>query len=344
MLIEERKTDNKIEIQLKRKVKQFLDDFKWIDRILTDKEKENILFKAYALLIEDINSFVDRDPAAKSSHEYVLNSYSCFQALISYRIANSLYYSNKFSKGEEIILQQLARLISEEAKVKTGVEIHPGARIGSGFVIDHGFGTVIGETSVIGRECYLLQGVILGAGGISQNKEGKRHPSIGDEVQIGAFAKILGAITIGNKVFISPGCIITQDIPANSKVIVTNEYQVIKKEKNQNKNKNSIKIYGITVEERKYLQILGENFDGVLISLIDNENKLIKKLEIEVIEREKNRLKCAVKFDKQYRDDLTKIKLKFEIGINNSTILVNSLALRNFLFFNQLKALEQDLV
>lgn len=327
--------NDELRLILNRQADQILDDYKYLNQILTEQEKEKIIFQSCDLLIEDLKSFVERDPAAKGSYEYVLNSYNCFKAVISYRIANALYYySGEFKNGEEVVLQQLGRLISEDAKIKTGIEIHPAAQIGSEFVIDHGVGTVIGETCVIGKKCYILQGVILGACGISQNREGKRHPTIGDEVEIGAFAKLFGAITIGSNVLISPGSIITQDIPSNSKVVVINEYQVIKAE--ENPKYEGIKLYGVTLEKQQFLQILGENFEEVSVTLVDEENRLINSLEVTVVERTKNRLLCSVYFHKKYIDNINKIKLKLEKESNHSTLLVNSIALKNLLLLNQL--------
>ena len=333
--ISQQNTNNELRLILNIQTYQILDDYKYLDQILTEQEKENIIFQSCDLLIEDIKSFVERDPAAKGSYEYVLNSYSSFQAVMSYRIANALYYySGEFKNGEEVVLQQLGRLISEDAKIKTGIEIHPAAQIGSEFVIDHGVGTVIGETCVIGKECYILQGVILGACGISKNSKGKRHPTIGDEVEIGAFAKLLGAITVGSNVLISPGSIITEDIPSNSKVLVINEYQVIKAEENLKYEK--IRIYGVTLEKQHFLQILGENFEGVSVALVNEENLPINSLEITVVERNKNQILCSIYSRKKYMDNINKIKLKLEKNNNNSTLLVNSIALTKLLFLNQL--------
>lgn len=99
-----------------------------------------------------------------------------------YRIANAFYYYKTLKSGVEMqsVFRNVARKLSETSKVKTGIDIHPGAIIGEKFVIDHGVGTVIGETCVIGRSCYILQGVILGAEGIANNKAEKRHPTIGN--------------------------------------------------------------------------------------------------------------------------------------------------------------------
>ena len=139
---------------------------------------------------------------------------------MNYRIANFIH-----KNFDEEFFKIKARKISEHTKSITGIEIHPNATIGEYFIIDHGFGTVIGETSIIGDYCYILQGVILGSKGISNNNSNKRHPTIGNHVEIGAFCRLFGNITIGNNVFISPHNIITKDISNNTKVITKQHYE-----------------------------------------------------------------------------------------------------------------------
>jgi len=166
------------------------------------------------LLLKDLEAYVKKDPAAENNFNLVINSYTGFNALIGYRVANFI----RKNLLEEFY-QIKAREISENIKSKTGIEIHPNATIGEYFVLDHGFGTVIGETSVIGDHCYILQGVILGAKKISQNKNNKRHPTIGNNVEIGAFCRILGDINIGDNVFIAPYNVVTKDIKSNTKIV-----------------------------------------------------------------------------------------------------------------------------
>jgi serine O-acetyltransferase len=179
---------------------------------------------------EDLVALVARDPAAGNNPMAVLNCYLSLKAVAHYRIANALYKFTPSIDGSITQLQIVARQISESAKVITGIEIHPAATIGRWFTIDHGLGTVIGETTIIGDRAYILQSVILGGAKIAGNQLGQRHPIIGSGVQIGAFARVFGAITVGDNVVICPHAVITEDIPADSRVIVRTTNQIVKKQ------------------------------------------------------------------------------------------------------------------
>ncbi len=154
----------------------------------------------------DLASVVERDPAARSPWEVVL-VYSGLHALWTHRLAHWLW-----KRGFRLI----ARVLAQINRGLTGIEIHPGAVIGNGFFIDHGMGVVIGETSEIGEDVTLYHGVTLG--GTSLEK-GKRHPTIGDRVVIGAGAKVLGAITIGEDSRIGANAVVVRNVPPNSVVV-----------------------------------------------------------------------------------------------------------------------------
>ncbi|AFY92565.1 serine O-acetyltransferase [Chamaesiphon minutus] len=173
---------------------------------------------------EDLAILMHRDPAAGDDPLEVWETYLSLRAVANYRIANALYTY----KIGNLNLRAVARRISETTKVETGIEIHPGATIGRELVIDHGVGTVIGETTVIGDKCYLLQCIILGSTGIADNISGRRHPQLGDNVRVGGFVRVFGSIHIGDNVEISPWASIVEDIPANSRVVVKTINQVIK--------------------------------------------------------------------------------------------------------------------
>ena len=155
---------------------------------------------------EDIEAVMARDPAAKSRLE-VLLCYPGLKAIRAHRRAHRAY-----EKGHML----LARLISQRAKHKTGIEIHPGAVIGKRFFIDHGDGVVIGETTVIGDDVTLYQGVTLGGTG---KDTGKRHPTIGSGVTVGAGAKVLGPITVGDRSKVGAGSIVLKDVPPDCTVV-----------------------------------------------------------------------------------------------------------------------------
>ena len=154
---------------------------------------------------EEIKVIKERDPAIHSSLEVFL--YPSFKVMLGYRIAHKLY-KNKY--------YFLARWVSQRAARKTGIEIHPGARIGKGFFIDHGNGVIIGETTVIGNNVTLYQGVTLGGTG---KEHGKRHPTIESGVMIGAGAKVLGPITVGKNAKVAAGAVVVRDVEPNSTVV-----------------------------------------------------------------------------------------------------------------------------
>lgn len=152
---------------------------------------------------EDIDSVFARDPAARSVFE-VITCYPGFHARLMHRIAHWLWYAK---------LKWLARFLSHLGRFFTGIEIHPGATIGRRFFIDHGMGVVIGETAEIGDDCTLYHGVTLGG---TSWKEGKRHPTLGNGVVIGAGAKILGPITIGDGAKIGSNAVVVKNVPAGA--------------------------------------------------------------------------------------------------------------------------------
>ncbi len=155
---------------------------------------------------QDIEAARERDPAATSTLE-VIFAYPGFHARQLHRIAHGLH-----RRG----LRLPARVISHLSRAVTGIEIHPGAEIGDGLFVDHGMGVVIGETSVIGDDCHLYQGVTLGG---SSTKRVKRHPTLGNRVIVGAGANIIGAVNIGDGAKIGAGSVVVTNVPANATVV-----------------------------------------------------------------------------------------------------------------------------
>lgn len=154
---------------------------------------------------EEIAIIKERDPAIHSSMEVFL--YPSFKVMISYRRAHRHYLKGHYF---------WARLISQRAARKTGIEIHPGAQIGKGLFIDHGNGVIIGETTIIGDNCTLYQGVTLGGTG---KEHGKRHPTLGNNVMVSAGAKVLGSFKIGDNSKIGAGSVVLHEVPPNSTVV-----------------------------------------------------------------------------------------------------------------------------
>lgn len=154
----------------------------------------------------DIRAALKRDPAAVSRLEVVL-TYPGFHARQLHRLGHWLHRHG---------LRLPARLLSHVGRFLTGIEIHPGARIGEGLFIDHGMGVVIGETTVIGDDCHLYQGVTLGG---TSTKRAKRHPTLGKNVVVGAGAKIIGAVTVGDNAKIGAGSVVVTNVPENATVV-----------------------------------------------------------------------------------------------------------------------------
>ncbi len=154
---------------------------------------------------DEINIIRERDPAIHSNWEVFL--YPSFKVMLHYRLAHKLYLKKHYF---------LARWVSQRGARKTGIEIHPGAQIGKGLFIDHGNGVIIGETAVLGDDVTLYQGVTLGGTG---KEQGKRHPTVGNNVMISAGAKVLGSFTIGDNSKIGAGSVVLEEVPPGSTVV-----------------------------------------------------------------------------------------------------------------------------
>jgi serine O-acetyltransferase len=163
-----------------------------------------VYFIVFSVIVAiDVSKIMGRDPAARNPVEIFL-LYSGLHAVANHRIAHVFYKRKLFF---------IARLISQISRAITGIEIHPGAKIGKGFFIDHGMGVVIGETTVIGDNCTIYQNVTLGGTG---KDKGKRHPTIGDNVMIGSGAKVLGPFTVGSNSKIAANAVVLSEVPENS--------------------------------------------------------------------------------------------------------------------------------
>jgi len=154
----------------------------------------------------DIASIKERDPAAKSTFEVIL-TYSGLHAMLAYRVSHWFFEREFFT---------IARMISQVSRFFTGIEIHPGAKIGKGLFIDHGMGVVIGETAEIGDNCLIYQGVTLGGTG---KEHGKRHPTLGNNVMVGAGARVLGPFKVGDNAKIAANAVVLEEVPENATAV-----------------------------------------------------------------------------------------------------------------------------
>lgn len=174
--------------------------------------------------VNDLIAFSNKDPASRGSAELVAKGYTSYKAVLHYRLASWISKSFEDEFGHQA--DEIAMVISSRGKLQSGAEIHHRCAIGERFVLDHGYGTVIGETTCIGDDCYVLNGVTLGAVGIAGNYEGKRHPTIGSRVQVGAFSRIYGPVTVGDDVFIGPHTVIKENVPSGS-IITTKSHTTV---------------------------------------------------------------------------------------------------------------------
>jgi len=243
--------------------------------------------------MSDVIRFAKDDPAAKGSCTYVYDSYKGIRIMMYYRVANAILNWNALNYADKGTVKSIVRELCERGKVETGVDIHPLAQIGEGCVIDHGIGTrimansyegstvVIGETTIIGKNCTILNDVVIGAADVNTgSSEGRRHPCIGDNVTICAGVKILGKINVGDNVFIGPGCRIVHDIPANTKVIIVNQLQIMKI-----RNQEPTILDGV-VTNGKNLLLYGENIRNVDIMLVDEQYNRRKDLSVSIVKRD----------------------------------------------------------
>src|SRR5438094_4570332 len=210
----------------------------------------------FKTIMQDLNVVFERDPAATSKLEVIL-TYAGFHALLAYRLSHWLW-----ARGVPFV----PRVISQLARWLTGIEIHPAAKIGTGFFIDHGMGVVIGETTEIGDYVTLFQGVTLGGTG---KERGKRHPTLGNHVVVGAGAKILGGIKIGDNVKIGANSVVLKSVPPNSTVIGV-PARIIKTEGRE-------RLPEATMDHTNMPDPIADRFEALERELIELRKKLDEK-------------------------------------------------------------------
>jgi len=233
-----------------------------VDTENSSMQKDKIPFSAISKILDEIQTEIEvireRDPAAKSKYE-VLLLYSGLHAVLAYRAAHALYQKEHYFP---------ARLISQTAKFITGIEIHPGATIGKGLFIDHGSGVVIGETAEIGDNCTLYQGVTLGGTG---KDIGKRHPTLGNNVMIGAGAKVLGPFKIGDNSKIASNAVVLEEVPENSTAVGI-PARVVKRNNKRIQNFDQIHIPDPVSQELCKLQMQIDRLNKAISELSETEH------------------------------------------------------------------------
>jgi serine O-acetyltransferase len=215
-----------------RIVEDLLEVYRSFCQELIDLEiyiSKNELELISSLIGNDLRARVGQDPIALSE-EFIYSLSRSFRVIFYYRLAHFIYNKNEVNDINNIC-RYCAFKISEYATMTTAIEIHPEAKIGKSFVIDHGVNTLIGATSEIGDNCTILQNVVLGSRKITFNSNVKRHPTIGNNVHISGGVRILGAINIGNNVTIGPDCLIIKDILDHSTVKLERKHTVILEKK-----------------------------------------------------------------------------------------------------------------
>lgn len=242
------------------------------------------------IIYKDLDYYYKTDPASFSK-KVIFETYGSFHALMHYRLANFITKIENMNIEKKSII---SRWITEQGRLCSGVDIHPNAEIGDCLVLDHASNTVIGETCQIGNYCYILGGVILGAKGIKGNQREKRHPTIGNHVQIGSNVRILGNIKIGSNTFIAPNCIITNDIPENSILSISNQIQIISNKisyiEEEKKIMMSTRISGVHFE-KNHILILGTGLNNCSFYFLDKNLKIIDYIKIRYYHLNKNILK-----------------------------------------------------
>lgn len=313
--------------------------------------KERIRTDLLELIKEDVTALVINDPAARFKGDIVeaeliqdydvdyVSEYKALQAVIDYRIANCLQYycyseyakdySEESRKALQLDLRKQARRISEDSKVKTGVEIHPAAKIGHRFVIDHGFGTIIGETCEIGDDCYILQEVVLGATGVKGNASGRRHPKIGNHVELAGGVRIYGSVEIGNNSIIYGNAIVTQDVPENSQVRVTNQIQIT------TPCESEMKIFGV-MPEIKGVCVLGTGMGECTgISLCNQLGEPIENTQCECSITESYVRICFPNLNELLKQEKIEYASIILNGKTNQMVIKNSIGWKEFVRNNK---------
>jgi serine O-acetyltransferase len=354
------KTLNDLSNVLSDLLNKYLFEVESINGCIDNNSKGEITNNLIKIIEEDILALIKGDPAARKDKDsnavieedvdYVISSYKSLNAVIMYRVAHFIYefgdvFLKKVGYEQEDInemnpfLRGQARKLSEETKVSTGVEIHPAAKIGLRFVIDHGINTVIGETCEIGTDCYILQGVVLGAREVNEEKnvtiDGRRHPKLEDGVVVCGCARIFGPIIIGEKSFICAYAVVDKNIPPKSRVLISNQIQIV------SPNNHTIVIYGVRPKNNG-LEIIGRNLNRCShVNILDNEGVNVDSLQVDLnvtedslfLQLDNIEMKKIIEMDKDIVGKNEKIyNYMISLNIDDENVLIsNSIGWRHFI-------------
>lgn len=311
--------------------KTFLVQEKYISNSAKTENSETKIISAiakliYNVLLKDIAFIAQKDPSLKDEKEVIAAQTKGLIATMCYRVANFFYYCNITNNAEKA--KQISRKLMEECVLLTSIDIHPAAKIKEQFFIDHGANIVIGATCVIGERCNIFNNVILGSKNVVSATNEKRHPTLKNDVTICAGAKILGNITLGNNVFVSPNAVVLDDVEDNQKVLIINQLQITKNETYSYLPSQKLIIYGIVPKFKNSLTILGEGFYNptVLIKLKNN-----KEVTYNITYWDKNKILLKIKNTTPFDKESVKGVKIIILSNSNKVIVLNNVAIEKVL-------------
>lgn len=272
---EETELISRVRTEIARVLDRFVPPEQYSGLGLTSGQVAEIVDDVYRFTFEDLIALTQKDPAAHQRLQLVFEAYKSIQAVMQYRIASTIYCAPAL---DEEVRSLIARKISEGAKTATGIEIHPAATIGHRFVVDHGHGTVIGETTEIGDDCYILQGVVLGATNITGSNRIKRHPTLGNRVEVGGFARILGPIHVGDDVVIAPHCVVRENVPPQTRVVIVNQLQLYSR-----RDRRTLEVFGAVPDGNGILSIHGQGLAGAEVAILDRDFQPFDQIRVEMV-------------------------------------------------------------
>ena len=311
--------------------KHFSKHLNWqkVSRFLHNNKAKSVKELAeyiFNIFLEDVKFVAEADPSQRDNSSVLNNKSKAIVATMHYRCANFFYYCELSDEPE--ILKNICREVMENCAVKTLIDIHPAAKIGKQFFIDHGANTVIGATCEIGERCTIFHDVILGSKNVKANENVKRHPTLKNDVTVCGGARILGNITIGNNVFIAPHAVVLDDVEDNQQVLIVNQVQITKNMQYSYLPSQKLIVYGIVPKFKNSVYILGESFYNptVLIKLKNN-----KELNYSVTYWDKYKIIVKFKNTTPLDKDTTKGAKLIILNNNNKVIVVNNIGLEKAL-------------